>query len=631
MNNPLKKELSFEGVNNLILDLLKTPGRRYFMTLGALLLIAGAGILAWTYQTEVGLGVTGINHPVGWGTYITNFVFWVGIAHSGTLISAVLFLAHSKWRDAVSRATEAMTVFAVMTAGLFPLIHLGRIWVFYYILPYPNQRDLFPNFMSPLVGDVIAVLTYLVVSALFFYFGMIPDAAAARDRFLRKYGKDYWRTKLFKIISGGWAGTLGEWRHYNRSYLLFAALATPLVVSVHSIVSWDFANGILAGWHSSIFPPYFVAGAIHSGLAMALILLVPMRSWLKLKQVITDWHLEMIAKTLLVTTLIIAYTYLIEPLIEIYSGSEIHIQFTQWRMSGEMSWMYWMMVAFNVVVPLSFLFKQVRRNIRWLFLAGILINIGMWFERYFIVVSSQAHDFLPHNWGAYQPSLVEMAVTVGMFGFFFLLFIGFTRFLPVIPLADYKEYLLIGKVPDRDECLGTRREPELWKGMRKKLFVFSSAQAISDCVKQMCEKGHRNMDTFSPTKLNEVEKHMGTGKSPVSYWTLAGALVGLAAGFFLTTETADVYDIFLGGKAPQSILPYSLVMFELMILFGALANFISVMYYTRLYKQKIHPWYRPSFGVDKYGLLVGYEPGEEKEINSIVQTFEPEEEHDQPQ
>ena len=631
MNSPHKKELSFEGVNTLILDLLKMPGRRYFMILGVLLLIAGAGIAAWTYQTEVGLGSTGINHPVGWGTYITNFIFWVGIAHSGTLISAVLYLAHSKWRDAVSRATEAMTVFAVMTAGLFPLIHLGRVWVFYYILPYPNQRDLFPNFMSPLVGDVIAVLTYLTVSVLFFYFGLIPDAAAARDRFKNQYGKSFWRTKLFSALSAGWTGTLSEWRHYNRSYLLFAALATPLVVSVHSIVSWDFANSILPGWHSSIFPPYFVAGAIHSGLSMALILLVPMRAWFNLKQVITDWHLEMIAKTILVTTLIIAYTYIVEPLIEIYSGSELHIQFTQWRMFGEMGWMYWMMVALNIAVPLTFFLKRVRRNIKWLFVAGILINIGMWFERYFIVVSAQAHDFLPHNWGSYQPSWVEMAVTVGMFAFFFLFFIGFSRFLPVIPLADYKEYLLIGKIPDQDECLGTRREPELWKGMRKKLFVFSSEQSLTHCVKQMCEAGHRNMETFSPTKLNEVEKHLGTGKSPVGYWTLAGALAGLVAGFFLTIGTAGIYDIFLGGKAPDSLLPYTLVMFELMILFAALANFISVMYYTGLYKRKLHPWYHPSFGVDKYGLLVGYEPGEEKDIQNIIKPFEPEEEHDQQQ
>ncbi len=627
MNNPVKKELSFEGVNTLVLDILKTPARRYFMFLGVLLLFIGAGILTWTYQTEVGLGVAGINNPVGWATYITNFVFWVGIAHSGTLISAVLFLAHSKWRDAVSRSTEAMTVFAVMTAGLFPLIHLGRVWVFYYILPYPNQRDLFPNFMSPLVSDVVAVLTYFTISAIFFYFGLIPDAAAARDRFLKKYGKKFWRTRLFNVLSGGWAGSLTEWRHYNRSYLLFAALATPLVISVHSIVSWDFAVSILPGWNSTIFPPYFVAGAIHSGLAMALILLIPMRKWLNLKQIITDWHLGMIAKTILVTTAIIGYTYLIEPLIEYYSGSTFHIQFTNWRMTGEMAWMYYMIVAFNVLVPLSFLLKKVRNKISWLFIAGILINIGMWFERYFIVVSSQAHDFLPHNWSSYQPSWVEMTITIGMFAFFFFFFIGFARFLPTIPLADYKEYLSIGKIPDRDECMGTRREPELWKGLQKRLFVFSSATPLVDSVKQLCENGYRNLETFSPTKLNEVEKVVSTGKSPVSYWTLGGALLGLLSGFFLTMGTADIYDLIVGGKAPQSILPYTLIMFELMILFGGIANFISVMVYTKLFKKGIHPWYDSRFGVNKYGLLVGYEPGEEKAILDIVKHYEPEEEH----
>jgi molybdopterin-containing oxidoreductase family membrane subunit len=630
VSNSSKNNLSFARVNTLILDLLEIPPRRYFMMLGTLFLIFAIGFVIWVFQTEMGLGVAGINHPVGWATYITNFIFWVGIAHSGTLISAVLFLAHSKWRDAVSRSTEAMTVFAVMTAGLFPLIHLGRVWVFYYILPYPNQRDLFPNFMSPLVWDVVAVLTYFTVSLIFFYFGMIPDLAAARDKFLKKYGKTFWRTKVFKALSGGWVGSLSQWRHYNRSYLLFAALATPLVVSVHSIVSWDFAMSLLPGWHSTLFAPYFVAGAIHSGLAMAFILMIPMRHILNLKQIITDWHLETIAKTILVTTLIIAYTYIIEPAIEFYAGETIPIQFTQWRVNGEMNWIYFMLIILNVLVPLTFLFRKMRRNIKWLFITGILINIGMWFERYFIVVGSTAHDFLPHNWSSYSPTWVEMGITLGMFGFFFFLFIGFSRFFPTIPLAEYKESLHVGEVPDRDECTGGGRlQPKFGKGMLNKMYVFSSQATLTDAVKKLCENNIRNMETFSPHKVNEVEKVLGTGKSPVSLWTLAGGLFGLVAGFSLTMGTASVYDLIVGGKMPDSIIPYTLIMFELMIFFGALTNFISVMYYSKLYKSKVHSWYDPRFGVDKYGLLISYEEKDKAKIQELIKPFEPEEEHDQ--
>ena len=265
-----------------LLSGLETPRKRYFLMLGFLSLIIGWGVFMWIWQIKKGMVVSGLNNPVGWGTYITNFVFWIGIAHSGTLISAILYLVRSQWRDAVSRATEAMTVIAVMTAGIFPLVHLGRVWIFYYLIPYPNERALYPNFMSPLVWDLIAVITYFTVSLIFFYYGLIPDAAAARDNYSKRYGKNHWRTRFFGAISLGWSGTLSEWRHYNRSYMLFALLATPLVVSVHSIVSWDFASSLLPGWHSTIFAPYFVAGAIHSGLAMSLTLLIPLRKFLNL-------------------------------------------------------------------------------------------------------------------------------------------------------------------------------------------------------------------------------------------------------------------------------------------------------------------------------------------------------------
>ena len=381
-----------------VLRATRPPMKIYYLVLLFLACGIAAAFTAWLIQIKTGMGVAGITHPIGWALYITNFVFWVGIAHSGTLISAILFLVRAKFRDAISRSSEAMTVFAVMTAGLFPLIHLGRFWVFYFILPYPNQRQVWPNFQSPLVWDLVAVITYLTVSVIFFYVGLIPDLASARDRNEIVYGKDHWRYKLHKIISLGWRGSLTEWRHYGRSYLFFAALATPLVISVHSIVSWDFAVGILPGWHTTIFAPYFVAGAIHSGLAMVLTLMIPMRKILQLEDVIKPKHMDMVARVMIVTTLIIGYSYVIEPLFELYDAGTFEVQFTQWRMTGWIAWIYYVILPLNFLVPLTFVFKKVRKNLKWLFIVSILVNIGMWLERFFIVVGSTAHDFLPHNW-----------------------------------------------------------------------------------------------------------------------------------------------------------------------------------------------------------------------------------------
>jgi len=282
--------LTYRSVNRDILETLKPPGRLYWFVIAALFTLVGLGAACFLYQAFIGMGVTGLNNPVGWGTYIITFVFWVGIAHSGTLISAILYLFRAKWRTSVYRIAEAMTVFAVLTAGLFPLIHLGRVWRFYYLLPYPNQRQLWPNFMSPLVWDVFAVSTYLTVSVMFFYLGLIPDLAAARDR------SDGWRRKFYGVLAMGWNSCCHRWQHYRKAYLLFAAIATPLVVSVHSVVSWDFAMSILPGWHATIFAPYFVAGAIHSGLALVITLMIPVRKIFKIKHIITIKHLEAMAR-----------------------------------------------------------------------------------------------------------------------------------------------------------------------------------------------------------------------------------------------------------------------------------------------------------------------------------------------
>lgn len=433
--------LTYRSVNRDVLATLSPPGYLYWgivLTLGG---IFGLGMLAWLYQIFTGLGVAGLNNPVAWGTYIVTFVFWVGIAHSGTLISAVLFLFRAKWRTAVYRAAEAMTVIAVITAGMFPLIHLGRVWKFYWLLPYPNQRALWPNFKSPLMWDVLAVTTYLTVSMMFFYLGLIPDLAAARDR------ATGWRKKVYAILSMGWQGRASSWRHYSHAYLLFAAIATPLVVSVHSVVSWDFAMSIIPGWHSTIFAPYFVAGAIHSGLAMVLTLLIPMRRIFRVKHIITMRHLENMAKIIVVTGLIVGYAYAVEYFIAFYSGNIWEQAMFAYRPTGDYAWSFWIMVVCNSIIPLLFLFKGIRRSIVWLFAIAILINVGMWFERFVIIVTSLAHDFMPYAWGNYAPSWVELSILVGSFAWFFMLFLLFAKHLPSISMTEVKEIV----PPPREE------------------------------------------------------------------------------------------------------------------------------------------------------------------------------------
>lgn len=621
------ENITFTDVNRTIANGMRPAPGLYFKFMGFLFLVIGWGVFAWIYQVKTGMGAAGINHPVGWGVYITNFVFWVGIAHSGTLISAILFLVRSHWRDAVSRSTEAMTVFAVMTAGMFPLIHLGRLWVFYYILPYPNQRALYPNFSSPLVLDLIAILTYLTVSSIFFYVGMIPDAAALRDNYKQKLGLKHWRTKFFSAISLGWSGSLSQWKHYNRSYLYFAMLATPLVISVHSVVSWDFAVSLLPGWHSTLFPPYFVAGAIHSGLAMALTLLIPMRKFIKIKNLITHKHLEAIAKFIVFTGLIVAYAYVIEPLIEIYTDETVHTQFTKWRMTGSMSWAYYTILFLNVGIPLTFLWKKSRRNIKYLFVASILINIGMWLERYFIIVTSTAHDFLPHNWGEYAPTWVEFSITAGTAAFFLFFFMGFAKYLPTISIADFKDYLLSGKLPKPGEVKPQKPELETHpaKGNRKRMYIFSSAVMLINALKALRERGYTIVEVFTPVKLQEVETVMGIKKSPVTYWTVAGGVTGLISGFALTAGSVSIYDLIVGGKPVLSLIPFLLVMFELTVLFAAIFNLVAVLYYSRLHKKRTDPWYDSRFSLNKFGILIQYSEEESTEVDSLIEPFNPEE------
>jgi Ni/Fe-hydrogenase subunit HybB-like protein len=425
----------YADVNRDVIRTLEVPGPLYFgwMTVcGALLLCF---LLALTIQIYLGLGVTGLRVPQFWALYITNFVFWIGIGHAGTLISAILYLFRARWRTSIFRTAEAMTIFAVMTAGLFPLIHVGRLWFVYFLFPYPNQRGLWPNFKSPLLWDVFAVSTYLSISAVFFIVGLIPDVAAVRD------GSSGWRRRIYGWLSLGWEGSHRQWRHYLRAYGLLAALATPLVLSVHSVVSWDFAMALVPGWHSTLFAPFFVDGAILSGFAMVLVLVLPMRHFFRLHVYITERHLDALAKLLLVTSLLLTYFYACDTFTSWYSGEVFERHSLAWRFSGPYQPLAILQYVCNSLVPLAFFAGRARRRPTVLFAVSVFVLIGMWLERFNIIVPSLGHDFYPYTWGVFLPAIVDSTITIGSFGFFFVLFLGFVKVMPAMSVAEVKETL----------------------------------------------------------------------------------------------------------------------------------------------------------------------------------------------
>lgn len=383
-----------------------------------------------------GIGVWGLNNPVGWGFAIVNFVFWVGIGHAGTLISAILFLFRQRWRTAINRSAEAMTLFAVMCALVFPTIHVGRIWAIYWTLPYPNQMAMWPQFKSPLLWDVFAVSVYFIVSAMFWYVGLIPDLATLRDRATKKV-----RQKVLGVMAMGWTGANRHWRNYEKAYLLLAALATPLVLSVHSVVSFDFAVSIVPGWHTTIFPPYFVAGAIFSGFAMVLTLMIVARKVFGLQNIITVNHLEKMNLIILLTGSMVGFAYITEFFIAWYSGVPYEQYAFSNRAFGPYAWAYWIMMSCNLLFPQFFWFKRLRRSIPFMFVISILVNIGMWFERFVIVVISLHRDYLPSAWDYYTPTLVDVLTLVGSFGLFFTFFLLFLRFFPMVAVAEVKAIL----------------------------------------------------------------------------------------------------------------------------------------------------------------------------------------------
>jgi Ni/Fe-hydrogenase subunit HybB-like protein len=386
------------------------------------------------YLISTGVGVWGLNSPIAWGWAIVNFVFWIGIGHAGTLISAVLFLLRQKWRTSINRAAEAMTIFAVMCAGIFPGIHVGRIWFAWWLFPLPNANGpIWPQFRSPLLWDVFAVSTYFTVSLLFWYMGLIPDLATIRDRC-----KGVVRKFFYGLFSLGWTGSNRHWSNYEKAYLLLAGLSTPLVLSVHSIVSFDFAVSQVPGWHTTIFPPYFVAGAIFSGFGMVLTLMIPLRSLFNLQDLLTVRHIELMCKVTLATGSIVGYAYGMEFFIAWYGGNPYEAYAFQNRAFGPYWWAYWIMISCNVITPHLFWFKRVRTNMVVVWILSIFVNIGMWFERFVIVVTSLHRDYIPANWSYYSPTYVDVLTFIGTFGLFMVLFLLFIRFLPLIAISEVK-------------------------------------------------------------------------------------------------------------------------------------------------------------------------------------------------
>jgi molybdopterin-containing oxidoreductase family membrane subunit len=429
------EDRSYKQISEDILDTLEEkPSKAWLIGFSISLLFLTIGFFTVAYQVGTGIGTWGLNKTVMWSWDITNFVFWVGIGHAGTLISAVLLIFRQRWRTGINRAAEAMTIFAVACAGIFPLIHAGRPWLLYWVFPYPNTRgDLWVNFRSPLLWDVFAISTYLTVSAVFWYMGLLPDLATVRDRTKSKF-----RKFVYGLLSFGWDGSNRTWHHWEVMSLVLAGLATPLVLSVHTIVSMDFATSVIPGWHTTIFPPYFVAGAVFSGFAMVLTLLIITRKVMNWENYITIDHIEKMTKVIVVTGMIVGLAYGTEFFMAWYSGNEYERYCFVNRATGPYWWAYWTMISCNVLSPQFFWSKKLRTNLVFVFFLSIVVNIGMWFERFVIITTSLHRDFLPSSWVMYSPTWVEIWTFVGTFGLFFTLFFIFIRVLPGIAVAEVK-------------------------------------------------------------------------------------------------------------------------------------------------------------------------------------------------
>ncbi len=584
----------------------------FFLPSVALLSLLGIAV-SWLFWE--GIGIWGLNQPVGWAWDITNFVFWVGIGHAGTLISAILFLFRQTWRTSINRSAEAMTIFAVMCALTFPGIHVGRVWVAYWMFPLPNQMGMWPNFRSPLLWDVFAVSIYGTVSVLFWYVGLIPDLATMRDR-----AKTRTRQFVYGIFALGWRGSQRQWHHYETAYLILAALATPLVLSVHSIVSMDFAVSLLPGWHTTVFPPYFVAGAIFSGFAMVLTLMVICRWAFSLEHIVTLKHFDYMAKIMLVTGTMVGYAYATEFFTAWYSGNPYELYAFLNRALGPYAWAYWIMVSCNVISPQVFWFKKARTSIPILFTVSIIINIGMWFERFVIIVTSLHRDFLPSSWGYFSPTIWDIACLLGSFGLFFTMFCLFVRFLPMVATAEVKTVLpqanphyhagheheiaaheipaheIPTRLPTEAPTLvngakvGSRWHFEMPMVARLPkgpyygvLAEFASPADLYRACERVRDAGFTRWDAHTPFPVHGLSKAMGLRRSTLPWIVLVMALLGAALGFILQWWVhTSAYPLVISGKPFFTWPAFIPITFEVSVLFGSLGAVFGMLGLNRL-------------------------------------------------
>jgi molybdopterin-containing oxidoreductase family membrane subunit len=581
-----------------------------FVITSALLI---GGVLAATYLISTGVGVWGSNNPVNWAFDITNFVFWIGIGHAGTLISAILFLFRQKWRTSINRFSEAMTIFAVICAGVYPGIHVGRFWYAWFMFPLPNANHIWPNFRSALLWDLFAVGTYFTISLIFWYVGLIPDLATLRDR-----AKSRMRQMIFGFLSLGWRGSTRNWRHYEVAYLMLAGLSTPLVLSVHSVVSFDFATSIIPGWHTTIFPPYFVAGAIFGGFAMVLQCMIPARKLYGLENLVTIRHIDVMCKFILATGSLVGYAYIMEFFIAWYSGNPYELQtFVSRAFTGDYIWAYWTMMTCNLIIPQVFWIKWCRQTPWFVLIIVTFVNVGMWYERFVIIVQSTSHDFLPSSWGLFFPTWVDWLQMIGDFGLFFTLTLLFVRFLPMIAIAEVKgvlpaanphytpipesRYLKAnGEYPTADLALAASygpprpvrhdvpESPETvpafvaspggtgrpWGAVAE----FANPHDLLVAVRRARDHGYRFLDAWTPYPVHGMITAIGRKRSRLPLFTLAGGLTGLAAAiamqFYLS---AYYYPIIVGGKEYRSWEAFVPIFFEMTVLFAGFFTLFSLI------------------------------------------------------
>jgi len=556
--------------------------RAWWIAFGITLLATLWGVWAIWVTLRDGIGAWGLNKSVGWAWDITNFVWWIGIGHAGTLISAVLLLFRQQWRVAINRSAEAMTIFAVLQASIFPILHLGRPWLLHFNLPIPNQYgSLWDNFNSPLLWDVFAIATYFSVSLVFWWVGLLPDFAMLRDRALKPFQK-----KIYSLLSFGWSGRAKDWQRMEETMLLLAGIATPLVISVHTIVSFDFATSVVSGWHTTIFPPYFVAGAIFSGFAMVSLLLIILRKVCKLEAYITLKHIELMNTVMLVAGSIVAVAYLTEFFMAMRSHSEFEKYIFLNRATGDYAWAFWTMIICNVVLPQLLWFKKLRRSITFSVCVALVICVGMWFERFVIIVTSLHRGYLPSSWTMFSPTWVDIGIFVGTLGFFFLLFLLYARSFPMIAQAEVKG---VRSQVSEDRCQGT--DVSRQESLNSYLLTLTSPEELLDKIKELKSEGKEIQEVYTPFYVHGLDEALGLKRTRLGKATFLYGLIGLFFGCWLTYFTMiKDWPMDIGGKPNatfwQNLPAFVPVIFELVVYFAAHLLVISFFIRSRLYPFK---------------------------------------------